>query len=81
MQEQPLKRHARDVLKYTRLDFKLFWRQSANCVPPRSIDLPTARSIQERSCWPSSWETRLHMISFLAGEAEEAEYVMLCMIS
>jgi hypothetical protein len=77
MQDQPLKRRARDVLKYTRLDFILFWRQSANCVPPRSIDSPTERSIPESSGWPSSLETRLHTTSFWAGEARDAE----CMIS
>ena len=81
MQEQPLKRHARDVLKYTRLHFTLFWRPSANCAPPSSIDSPTARSIPERSGWPSSWETRLLMTSFLAGEARDAECVTLSMIS
>ena len=80
MQAQPQRRHAREALKFTRLAFTLFWRQSASCVPPHRIDSRTARSIPERFALLSSWETSLLITSMSAGEAMDAECVQLRMI-
>ena len=80
MQAQPLRRHAREALKFTRLAFTLFWKQSASCVPPHRIDSRTARSIPERFALLSSWETSLLITSMSAGEAMDAECVQLRMI-
>ena len=80
MQAQPLRRHAREALKFTRLAFTLFWRQSASCVPRRRINLPTARCISERPAWPSLWETSRLMTSILPGKARDVECVQRPMI-